>query len=406
MTSDRWLAVSLDMLTERQRRLHLVIIARWAVVGHGVIAAVTGAISRGMLQPLSEVTPQYIVPMTLLATMIAYNAFCHASYRRLGEIPAFSQAQIILDIIVVTPLLHYTGGIMSDVWVLYALFTIAAALILPRAMDTWLVAGFACAIYISVIGAEYLDILRPVPQLMSYPDASYNLPFVLNRLSWSLTVIILAAFLGTYLMGRVRQRERALEQSAIRDGLTKLYNHTYFFRQLQNELQRAKRYREPVSLLMIDLDHFKLFNDRRGHLEGDMVLRQVADIFRSNVRRSDTEPVYDIDIPCRYGGDEFTIILPETALRAHTAPDMLQSSAAGAAAIAERLRDLVAVRMARHGITASIGVASYPNDGADIAALVRAADAAMYRAKHSGGNRVASSDTTPLAPSATPLRPQ
>ncbi len=164
------------------------------------------------------------------------------------------------------------------------------------------------------------------------------------------------------------------QQLAITDGLTKLYNHRYFQDALEDELNRSRRFRRPLSLIMIDIDHFKHFNDTYGHQQGDIILKELACLLRENVRK--------IEIVARYGGEEFAIILPET-------------SDAEAAEIAERLRNEVAKkdftfkkRNGREQITISLGIATFPNDADNQVALIRSADKALYLAKESGRNRV------------------
>ncbi|OGI37094.1 MAG: hypothetical protein A2V91_07055 [Candidatus Muproteobacteria bacterium RBG_16_64_10] len=189
-----------------------------------------------------------------------------------------------------------------------------------------------------------------------------------------------AAFLFAFfywLVGRVGQQlernERRLEELATHDGLTGLYNHRTFYRLLEDELARAKRFNRPVSLLLLDIDHFKRVNDTHGHLAGDAVLKGLSALLSRQSRA--------IDRVCRYGGEEITIILPETGADA-------------AANIAERLRaaaeketfDIGDGRTV--GITVSIGVATYPQQVDALEKLVTAADTAMYVAKQGGRNRV------------------
>jgi len=158
---------------------------------------------------------------------------------------------------------------------------------------------------------------------------------------------------------------------AITDGLTGLYNHRHFFDELHREMTRARRQDMPLSLLMLDLDHFKQFNDTFGHLRGDELLRAVARVLRENVR--------SMDLAARYGGEEFAMILPGV--------DLDQARRA-----AERIRQQVA-RMAFHGdtpVTVSIGVTSLDPARGDESpqAFARRADLALYRAKQTGRNRV------------------
>lgn len=165
-----------------------------------------------------------------------------------------------------------------------------------------------------------------------------------------------------------------LQNLAITDGLTKLYNSRHFYNQLEVEIGRCRRYQHPLALLLLDLDHFKNYNDTYGHLEGDKVLVRIGEIIQSCLR--------SMDSAYRYGGEEFTIILPET-------------SGEEALNVAQRIRTaLEAERFAPHPdasirITISIGVTEY-HRGEDVTAFVQRADKAMYVSKENGRNRVSS----------------
>ena len=162
---------------------------------------------------------------------------------------------------------------------------------------------------------------------------------------------------------------------AQRDALTGLLNHGRFWSGLEEEVKRSLRYERPVSVIMIDIDHFKRYNDRHGHIEGDAALIGVAKAIAASARTH--------DVVARYGGEEFAVILPETA-------------ASGAAIFAEKIRGTI--ESAGFGnkraseLTISAGVATLPEDGEESAALVRRADNRLYRAKASGRNRVACTD--------------
>jgi diguanylate cyclase (GGDEF)-like protein len=163
-------------------------------------------------------------------------------------------------------------------------------------------------------------------------------------------------------------------QLAITDDLTRLANHRQFYLQLASEVRRAQRYGRSLSLLLLDLDHFKLYNDRYGHLAGDQALREMAEVLRRNAR--------DVDMPARYGGEEFAIILPETDLER-------------AVVQADRIRAAIASHAFRgmHSnpqgdLTVSIGVAALTPGLRRIEELVHGADQALYRAKSRGRNRV------------------
>jgi two-component system cell cycle response regulator len=155
------------------------------------------------------------------------------------------------------------------------------------------------------------------------------------------------------------------------DALTGLLTKRSLFRAFDAELVRTERFQHPVSVLMMDLDHFRLFNDTYGHVVGSHCLSEVGALIRETVRVS--------DVSGRYGGEEFVSFLPET-------------DTAAALMVAERVREALEARTFEYGATAyqvriSIGIATYPADGANVDALVRSADTALYRAKALGRNR-------------------
>ncbi|GBC92078.1 Phytochrome-like protein cph2 [bacterium HR15] len=158
-----------------------------------------------------------------------------------------------------------------------------------------------------------------------------------------------------------------LSQAAITDSLTGLRNHRAFQESLLSLVQIAERYQQPLSLIMLDIDHFKQFNDRFGHPAGDELLRQVATVLRQSARAS--------DVVARYGGEEFAILLPNTDLNE-------------AVQVAERLRQQIAAIQNPHAhITASFGIATHRKRSAP-ATLLYEADSALYEAKRRGRNRI------------------
>ncbi|MCR6732874.1 MAG: sensor domain-containing diguanylate cyclase [Afipia sp.] len=184
-------------------------------------------------------------------------------------------------------------------------------------------------------------------------------------------------------LSRRAAAEKAAEELARTDGLTKLSNRRWFDEELSRRWAVAMRDGRPTSLLMIDVDHFKFFNDSYGHQAGDRALAAIAGVIEKAVRRPD-------DLAARYGGEEFAVLLPNTDRR-------------GAARIAETIREKARTLPIEHArnehkvITVSIGVATaFPRSGtAQAATLVRDADAALYRAKEEGRNTVRISKVTP-----------
>lgn len=165
-------------------------------------------------------------------------------------------------------------------------------------------------------------------------------------------------------------------ERAQKDSLTRLYNHGHFQESLRNEIERAKRYNYPVSLVMLDIDHFKKFNDSYGHQTGDMVLKQTALVLTAGVRVT--------DMAARYGGEEFALLLPQTS-HEH-AVELAERTCAGVA----RKVIVTGPKGQRLGVTASLGVATFPGHAESAADLVGIADEALYYAKRNGRNQVRS----------------
>ncbi|MBE9541940.1 MAG: GGDEF domain-containing protein [Proteobacteria bacterium] len=156
------------------------------------------------------------------------------------------------------------------------------------------------------------------------------------------------------------------------DGLTELYNYRYFHQHLQMELEREKRYGRPLSLVMLDIDNFRDYNNQYGHPVGDLVLKNLASILKNATR--------GCDVICRYGGEEFTVILPET--------DKEEASI-----VCERIRQEVAKTNMHDGegnsignICITIGLASFPIDADNKNELIEQADKALYQGKEAGKN--------------------
>jgi diguanylate cyclase (GGDEF)-like protein/PAS domain S-box-containing protein len=171
----------------------------------------------------------------------------------------------------------------------------------------------------------------------------------------------------------------ALRAQSTKDPLTGLYNRRYLQEMLDREIRRAIRSEQHLGILILDLDHFKNFNDTYGHEAGDAVLRETASFLIRSIRVE--------DFVCRYGGEEFVVVLPTADLRA---------AEARAERIRAKLRDLVVMHEGRSlgVITVSVGVAALPDHGMSEKELLQAADAALYRAKRAGRDRVVVADST------------
>jgi len=187
--------------------------------------------------------------------------------------------------------------------------------------------------------------------------------YITKPLNSSEVRIVTERAVERYLLFSGNEDKEFLVDLAVRDGLTGLFNRRYFNELITVELNRLKRSPAALSLLMLDIDNFKNYNDNQGHPAGDALLKDAARVFKSSVR--------PLDIVCRYGGEEFIIILPQTDKIA-------------AKIVAERLRVQIELYLAA---TVSIGISSIPEDAQEVSALIEKADNALYQAKKAGKNK-------------------
>ncbi|MFC1530111.1 diguanylate cyclase [Gemmatimonadota bacterium] len=229
-----------------------------------------------------------------------------------------------------------------------------------------------------------LTIVRPLDRLtdgagnVADGDLDVDLPIVSGGEMGYLTRIF------NEMVDRLRLGREELERRSVTDDLTGLYNREHLMQRLTDEIARSARYEQKFTAMMIDLDHFKNYNDTHGHPAGDELLRRMTFTFQRVLR--------DPDYCARYGGEEFLIMLPQTSM-------------AGAALVAERIRaaaeDAFGGSEEKAPVTVSVGVAEYPKHGRDVKELIEAADRALYGAKRKGRNRVVQSTTRRAATAST-----
>jgi diguanylate cyclase (GGDEF)-like protein len=401
ISSDSPTTEELELFNESRERIAMVIRARWIILG---ILALFGVVPFIVLRDHSVElgavsTAQCVFPAAAWCILAIYNAFFHYSHDRFANLRPLNQIQLLLDLLFVTVVVHFSGGALSWFWPMYLIVTLEGSPVMERESDTFAIALGGTVAYGGLLAFEFYRIIPPVDMPFENVALQRNLQYVVMKLAWVGTTNLGVAAIGVYLTGKIRRREGELRKLVTKDHLTALYNRGYFQYRLHSEVRRAQRYRRNLSLLLIDVDDFKRVNDRYGHPEGDWLLRLLAETIMSNIRYRGGRESYEVDIPCRYGGDEFAVILPET-------------NSGQAEIIAERLRAAIRARCTagmkeRLGrvpgahppddleITVSLGVSSWPEHAPDAEAMVKAADDAMYAVKNANKNGVAVSGILP-----------
>jgi diguanylate cyclase (GGDEF)-like protein len=402
ISSDVPTTEELETLKDARERVGLIVRARWIILG---MLALYGLSILVFFQhssaDVARLTPLHgIVAIVAFAVVAAYNAWYQYSYAWLSKLRSLNAFQLLSDLILVTVVVHFSGGVVSWFWTMYLILTLEAALIMEKRSDTYAIAMAGALAYGGLLNFEFYGLIPPVP--MPFENNALQQSYSYNMIKWTWVSItdFCIAFVGVFMMDTVRRREVQLRELVVKDALTGLYNRRYFYYRLNSEIQRAKRYGRTLSLLILDVDDFKKFNDMHGHLAGDELLRGLAARMAAVIRRSDTKPSYEVDIACRYGGEEFAVILPEAAsAQGAAAAERIRSSieTRGAIAVAERIRQRIEQsRFDGLGATVSIGVSSYPEHGTEIDALVKSADDALYQAKRTGKNRVTVAGAAPV----------
>lgn len=289
--------------------------------------------------------------------------------------PRVGYMVLAFDLIAITVQVWTRGGLSTDTYHFYYLLIVGSGIVFGviESLLMAVCAGLAYGLAVQLTGGEAADLARVAIRTIYFALTGAAAAYLAarersQRLAQAQTQRFLADLQEAH--AQLKRYARDMSERAVTDGLTRLFNHTYFHQRLEEEMSRARRYDRPLSLLMLDLDDFKRYNDNHGHLEGDGVLTTVGAVLAAAVRHE--------DVACRYGGEEFAIIMPETDTEA-------------ARAAAERVRDAIQQRFAHRDpgpLTVSIGVASFPDHAQCRVELIEAADRALYLSKRVGKNRV------------------
>ncbi|MDI6871621.1 MAG: diguanylate cyclase [Bacillota bacterium] len=294
----------------------------------------------------------------------------------LADRPGFFVATNSLSLAQVGVAVALTGGPKSPLVLLYPLIMVSGILAGPHPREMFLVgavgfATFAVASWASLRPEALVDHPAFLAEAVLMFLFSISLAIVANVIAEKNVRLECSNRALEKFAAGLKATNEKLERLSFTDGVTGVYNYRYFQLRLREELSRARRYRLPLALMMVDVDSFKRYNDSHGHPIGDRVLQAVAAALKENVR--------ELDTVCRYGGDEFAVILND-------------AGAETATAIAERVRGAVercaGLVGAPPGITVSLGIAIYPDNAESAEELVKRADEALYRIKLSRRNAV------------------
>ena len=294
----------------------------------------------------------FLLGIYLIWSIVAIKSFSTKTqkYKQLIENGIFIGIFFVMILI--------SGGAESPYKFLF-LFTITTTTIQSGMKNGMIIVGI-CAFLIFLVDLAYL------------PGVIVNCYFEDDLVLVGIFILTVAP-LGYYVELGNKHIEM-LKDMTNRDGLTEVYNHRFFHDALDENVQRATKESKPISMLFIDIDNFKHYNDFNGHQKGDEVLKRVAELIKSSVRSE--------DVVARYGGEEFAIILPNTSKDKGTK-------------IAERVRTTIQdtyivgqENQPSSNLTISIGMATYPDDAKDDVELIKSADDALYRAKFFKKNRV------------------
>lgn len=379
----------IEALRANIERVGLVIRVRWAIVTALAVFSVVAASFYGSAVPFAEFRHNMVIPALALVFVLGYNTFYQWTYRKVGNVAFLNQAQLIFDIIVTTVLVYYSGGVYSWFSSMYLLFILEGAFILPRRSHVWMLVGISSALYGLVLVAVASGWIPHVEMPFVTNHLWDNGTYVIVRYLWKITMYGGAGMIGILMMQRIHARERELRDCAFTDELTGLYNRQYFHRVLASELERARRDGRGLAVFMADVDRFGEINRVFGVDVGDEMLAALGTTLIDVARDGSIAGVYEVNVPCRIGGEELAIIVPEVA----GADEEIEPVRGRVLAMAEEFRCRVE-RLAVRGlsVTVSVGVAVFPADGDSVDALLDHADAALDAAAAAGGNRVMASD--------------
>lgn len=284
--------------------------------------------------------------------------------RNLKLLPVLASVQLGFDFLVLSLYVIFSGGFESPVLVLFIFYILVSAF----------VAQFPKAIFYTIVSISLITFIFFLDEGLTVSSQKLAALVAFD------IILIFSFWISSFLSRKMKENEAILQglfkktrELSITDGLTQLYNQTFFFERLKQEIQQSKRHKFQFSVIILDVDYFKQYNDTNGHIYGSRALKQIGVIMKRVFRSS--------DVLARYGGDEFVVLLPHT-------------DSVGAFLAADRLREIVErecfdgeSKMSEGKITLSLGITSFPDFGDSVEEILSDADKALYHAKKTGKNR-------------------
>ncbi|MCL2871305.1 MAG: diguanylate cyclase [Coriobacteriia bacterium] len=380
-----------NALRENQQRVSLIISARWLMIVLFVLFSVAGTAVFWAEASVSELS-SIIVPLNALLLVIVYNFVFTKLNSMLSNISVASMLQLVFDVIVVTVLVYFSGGVESWFWVVYLLILFAAALISQNAIKIWALAIFICVMLMAVQWGAFFGII-PYQHLPFAAGVEwYSTQFVLMRSLWQVSMILGTALIASNGVNWLLNLVSYSRESQLIDVRTGLYSRAFLLRTQEIEAHRALRDGRSLHLMLIDIDNFGAINTRFGFEKGDAVIKQLSAQLQSELLAFDNDYPYSSNIAARISGEEFALLLSEDSSESHMRAGDLTAglSIADVSGFAQQLCNTIAATdYDGVSITVSIGLASLPLDTLDPDELGDCADQALARAVSKGGGCVA-----------------
>ncbi len=382
-----------DAARKQTRAARLVILARWFCIAmlaaYGLISAAF-YIGSGDFDVVSH---NIAVPVLALGVAVGYNAWFHFSYKWFERFRFLPHAQLLFDLVVVTVVIHFSGGVVSWFWAVYLLVTVEAAFVLESQLEVLLIGAAGGLLYGLLLFAELTNAVTPVVMPLANNALQHNATYVGLLWTWVALMNSALAVIGGGFTAIIRRNEAALHKLVVLDAVTGLYNRDYLFQRLHGEIQRSREFGRSVTLILVEVDGFAAYSAAYGHDAADELLGSIGGILKTAAAHGHgNEAEGDYAVVCRLEGAQFALLLPEVA-REHgkTVAEKAQERmhAMAAVATAEAMRTRISRYVAdRRGVTLSIGVAAYSKEIRNVDHLMQCATKALHQAISDGGNRV------------------